>query len=795
MKKIKTLLFVMALLSIQLANAATYYVSPNGVSTNSGSQGSPWSIQHAANQTTAGDIVYFLTGTYNFTGLTINNSGTSSAYIKYANAPGASPVLQVPNPCGLWQAINVQANYIKIEGLELIGNNANITLAFAEQIYAEVLAGGSDWARYGQTNTNGISVGNSAIVPHHTEIRNCSIHDFSGSGIATVRADFTIIENNYSYNNQWFSIYAGSGISLNNHQNSTSSYSGTANIIRDNCVYNNKSLVKWIDIQDYSDGNGIIIDSFDKSSYKGYTLIENNIVFSNGGSGLYVMASGYVTFRNNTSYWNSTETAKGTGVGELVCLDAHDITWVNNIGVANPSYGAEVFAIVDNGDWGNNERITWKNNLSYNGTAGQSSVKIAKTTTTSIDGTNKLGVNPLFVSPTTNFRLQSSSSPAVNAGTSSYGTYATDYEGATRIQGGAIDMGAYESAFIANSVTITSAPSSISQSGTYNINVDYAAAQNGKIWVALWAPNWSSYYSSNQVSVNSGSGTVTIPITISNVPVNTGLHWNASLRDNSDVQLAGWVQDNVSVTSNNLVTNPSFDSNTTGWSLYLNSPAAATIASVTQSGYTGKACKATITNKGSASWHIQMLQTIPLTAGKTYTITFKASAAANRTIDLMFQQGVSPKTVWYSQYGISLTTTPTTKGPYTFTCTTTDASNQFRFLLGNSTSAVFIDDVEIKATTTKSAIISESEIANNEVNKLNIYPNPVTNGNVNVEISNNSNNAVIRIFDLQGKELYKKTSAGLTSININTSDFLKAGIYIIKVQNENLDTTRKLIIK
>jgi hypothetical protein len=801
MMKMKITLLMFALVGIQFVNATTYYFSPNGLSTNTGVQGSPWSIQHAANQTVAGDIVYFLTGTYNFTGLKINRSGTPAAYITYSAAPGAFPVLRCQNPCTLWHAIEVQANYIKIEGLELIGNNTNITLAQGEANYNEALAGGTDWAKYGQTNTNGITVGNSNIVPHHIEIRNCKIHDFAGCGIGAIKTDFITIESNKIYNNSWYAMYGTSGISIFHSSNSVASYSGFSMIVRNNIVYNNKALVKWIDKEDYSDGNGIIIDDnkntqISGTPYKGSFLVENNLSYLNGGSGIYVMSSENALFRNNTSYWNSTETAQGTGAGELVCYDSNNVTWVNNIGWANPSYGS-VHAIVDDGAWGNNTNITWKNNLSFNGTAGQSSVRIAKTTTTSLDATNKLGVNPLFISPTTNFKLQNSS-PAANAGSSSYGVHSIDLAGVARVQGGTIDIGAYESS-VTNTISITTAPAQIYQSDTYNITVDYVAAENGKIWIGLWSSNWASYYSSNEVSVNAGSGSVTIPITLSNVPVGSGLHWNASLRNNSGVQKAGWVQDNVTVLPN-LVTNSSFTTNTTGWSSYIASPASATIASVAKTGYTEKTSKTTITNMGTASWNIQLKQTIPLVAGKTYTLKFKASADATRTIDLMFQQGASPKTVWKSQYGISLTTTPQTFGPYTFNCTTNDATNEFRFLLGNSTTAVYIDDVEIIETTTSGLRMSantKSENVENDVvkeTKLVVYPNPVTNGSFNVELGS-TDNVEISIFDLQGKELYQKASGGLSTLNINTSNFLKSGIYILKIQGETLNETQTLIVK
>src|SRR5574341_212483 len=63
------------------ASAATYYVSPGGSDSNSGSQSSPWkTIQKAANTVSAGDTVIVNAGTYTER-VTVSRSGSSSSYI------------------------------------------------------------------------------------------------------------------------------------------------------------------------------------------------------------------------------------------------------------------------------------------------------------------------------------------------------------------------------------------------------------------------------------------------------------------------------------------------------------------------------------------------------------------------------------------------------------------------------------------------------------------------------------------------------------------------------------------
>jgi parallel beta-helix repeat protein len=77
---------------------------------------------------------------------------------------------------------------------------------------------------------------------------------------------------------------------------------GFHNVIRGNLIYDNMNEVGV-----HSDGNGIIIDNSGDNPPP--TLIENNIVFDNGGKGIQVYSAGNVTIRNNSCYHNSKDPA------------------------------------------------------------------------------------------------------------------------------------------------------------------------------------------------------------------------------------------------------------------------------------------------------------------------------------------------------------------------------------------------------------------------------------------------------------------------------------------------------
>ncbi|MGO6690549.1 right-handed parallel beta-helix repeat-containing protein, partial [Rhizobium leguminosarum] len=73
-------------------------------------------------------------------------------------------------------------------------------------------------------------------------------------------------------------------------------------------------------------------------NYTFKTLVENNLVYENGGKGIQVTWSDSVTVKNNTAYHNNQDPQNsGTWRGELSNSASSNNTWVNNIAVADPS--------------------------------------------------------------------------------------------------------------------------------------------------------------------------------------------------------------------------------------------------------------------------------------------------------------------------------------------------------------------------------------------------------------------------------------------------------------------------
>lgn len=450
-------LFLLAMLMVLVALSAfaekeentvegkKYYVSPFGDDANDGlSPEAPFKTpQVAADHTAPGDTVYFMDGVFEHHGydnmLNIRNSGTADAFITYTAYEGAHPVLKAFSG---WNHILVCSSYIRIENLTIEGNSSEEMIQQGKQNY-EIAAAAADqgyqpdWNKMSTTNTNGITIGGRDVykqgypLVHHVEVRNCKVCNCPGVGVFAAASDYITFEGNEIFNNCWPCMYAPSGISVLGLQDIDSNRSEYKIIIRGNKVYNNVDWVKWLSTRDYSDGNGIIIDSTLSSSYgdtpyEGRILVANNVVYGNGGSGIHAFHAAHVDIVNNTVYNNSVNPFL-MDYGQVFANKSHDVLVLNNI-----IYGRQGKPLI----WSNDtETVLFAHNIFYNAFV-RGEVNIY----------NNLVKNPRFADPENgDFRL-TEDSPAIDRGLTNLAP-AFDIDGVARPQGGGIDIGAYESSY------------------------------------------------------------------------------------------------------------------------------------------------------------------------------------------------------------------------------------------------------------------------------------------------------------------------------------------------------------
>ncbi|MEH1869397.1 MAG: right-handed parallel beta-helix repeat-containing protein [Nostoc sp.] len=397
----------------------TYYVSGSGNDKNSGLTPSSAfrTIQRAADLTNPGTTVLIMDGVYkNSTpagsALVIKRSGKANSWITYKAYPGDKPKIQHNG----WNGIFIEngASYIEINGLEVVGNNTNITLSYALS------------QKYNKSNplTSGNCInidGRQNGRPHHIRILNNKIHDCGGGGISATASDYITIDNNEVFNNAWYSVYGCSGISILEPFNYDNSQ-GYKIFITRNKVYNNKMLVPWIFNGKFQDGNGIIVDRSRKSGYKGRTLIANNISYINGGSGMHAYDSDHVDFVHNTAYLNN-QTA-GINYGQIMSNYSGDIKIINNILYSAPNKPISL----------NNKSTNTTFNYNLYNNNGSRVVSV---------GPNDIMADPQFVNPSGgDFRIKGTSR-AINNGFK-WNNLKNDYFGKPRPVGAGYDIGGHE---------------------------------------------------------------------------------------------------------------------------------------------------------------------------------------------------------------------------------------------------------------------------------------------------------------------------------------------------------------
>jgi parallel beta-helix repeat protein len=356
------------------------YVSPTGDDKNDGSSLSKAlrTPQVAADRANPGDTVLFATGEYLATKgqgvIVVTRSGEAGKPIVFAPVPNHKPVFRSK---GAWQAIKVQgASYLEFRGLTLRGATDDITLDEAMREMNNL--------NNPRTCGNGLNITDDKprkAFPQHIIVRDCDVRDFPGGGINAMHCDWLTIENNVVARCGFWAPYANSNISIYQPVDLDGA-AGYKIIIRNNVSFGSYNNVPFYysnknepSKRRYTDGNGIILDDYSNSQgfgggtgkpYGGRTLVANNVVFDNGGSGIHVYRSTGVDIVHNWAENNNKHPEIKDG--QIYANSSKNVRILNNVLIAPAGKAV-------NSDYKNDASVVYDYNLYASADASSGSPK------------------------------------------------------------------------------------------------------------------------------------------------------------------------------------------------------------------------------------------------------------------------------------------------------------------------------------------------------------------------------------------------------------------------------------
>lgn len=289
------------------AAGATYYISPSGSDSNSGtSSGSPWlTPNHALN---CGDVLQAASGSYSAANFQSGKWGTVSC-------PAGNNVAWLA--CATFDACKISSSSSDALWID--------KSYWGVQGWETTVTGGTSGACFhaGPSSSSG-------VVVHHVIFANdvangCmggGFNAYSYPGSTTSSVDYIVYLGNIAYNAAQGAAACYSG--LNVYQPiAFDSAIGTHLFADGNFSYNNVD-----GCASPTDGEGVNFDTLDYSQGGGTPYVqqaaaENNIAVSNGGRGVYVENNGYahstpgapVFFKNNTAYGNNKQATQASCIG------------------------------------------------------------------------------------------------------------------------------------------------------------------------------------------------------------------------------------------------------------------------------------------------------------------------------------------------------------------------------------------------------------------------------------------------------------------------------------------------
>ncbi|MDL2354362.1 MAG: right-handed parallel beta-helix repeat-containing protein [Pseudomonadota bacterium] len=302
--------------------ASTYhlYVATTGADTNAGTQASPFrTITKAASVAKASTTVHVAAGTYNETVKT-NNSGTSSARIRYVSDTKWGAKIIGSGSEGMWTN---NGDYVDIVGFDISGpgrlgilNYASFSLISGNHVHHLTVSGGC-------SGNGGAGIDNANYSSSDDDIIGNVVHDIGVPGACNgIQGIYSSNLRGHIYNNTVYRVSAW-GIQLWHAANNV--------MIANNTVFANGSagMGGGIVFGTGDSPGGVILDN---------TSVVNNLVYANPGDGIreYCYAGpecigAHNTVANNLVYANgSAITMRVGGATATISADPQFVNYQAN---------------------------------------------------------------------------------------------------------------------------------------------------------------------------------------------------------------------------------------------------------------------------------------------------------------------------------------------------------------------------------------------------------------------------------------------------------------------------------
>jgi parallel beta-helix repeat protein len=405
-------------LSATTASAAVTTLYVNGASSSCSNSGSgtpttPYcTIGAAAAKAVAGQTVSVAAATYT-EAVTVKNSGTASAPITYAAAPG---VVVTGGVNGFKLS---GKSYVVIRGFTVTKTSGVGILVSSSN---HVTLDGNDVSVAGQRVSGLVAKGVSLSGTTASLVENNRVHDNSDAGIGvTSSSNGNTITGNESYANARGFSRAAAGIDLRGSTGNTVS----ANRLHDN---EDSGLNIWSSSPSTLAVNNVIWDNGDHGIDVHSTsddVVVANTVFRNYDSGIEMTGSLRTYLANNISADNGINSARTSGQLRADSTSAPSTTADFDVLFLSAAQNKQTVYL----DWGGKK---YSSLTAFRSATGQEA--------------HGIQANPLFVSTgsTPDLHLQAGS-PAIDSGNNgATGEPGVDADGVTRPVNGTVDRGAYE---------------------------------------------------------------------------------------------------------------------------------------------------------------------------------------------------------------------------------------------------------------------------------------------------------------------------------------------------------------